>query len=96
MSSFVTSTLIFAAALGFYPECAYSQGITDIDCYGGTIDIVLVKQITSELKLPLSKTLDSLPIITGYPPTAQGSNTDLSSECFKKPVSAKDVYFYPS
>jgi hypothetical protein len=73
-----------------------AQGVTDRGCYGDTIEIVLVDQITGEPKIPMSIPLDSYPVINGYPPTAKGSDPSPSRECLKEPVLAKDVYFYPN
>jgi hypothetical protein len=88
---------VFVSAVGcalMATNSAWAQGVSDRGCYGDTIEVVLVNQITGEPKIPMSIPLDAFPVIYGY--RADGKDTDPAKECLQEPVLVNSIYFYPS
>jgi hypothetical protein len=74
------------------PQQTQAQGVDDRACYGDTIEVMLVNQMTSEPKVPLSIPINAFPVVYGYSKT--GEEIDPSKSCLAEPVLARSVYFY--
>lgn len=90
----VAMSVISCTLLAMTP--AWAQGVSDRGCYGDTIEVVLVNQMTGEPKVPMSIPLDAFPVIYGFPDLPNGAAPDPSQACMPEPVLAKSVYFYPN
>lgn len=84
--------------IGVLGSEAGAQIVSDRACYGDTLEIILVNQMTGEPKVPLSIPLDAYPVVYAYKKGLKGETlaSDPSRSCMKEPVLVSSVYFYPN
>jgi hypothetical protein len=70
-----------------------AQGRWDRSCYGDTVEVTLVSELTGEPKVPLSIPIGGYLLdVAGYVPLGQQTPYYPTKDCVKEPILARSVY----
>jgi hypothetical protein len=84
---------IFGLCTGSLTTGAQALRMWDRSCYGDTVEVTLVSQMTGEPKIPLSIPIGGYVLdVAGYAPPGQQTPYYPTKDCVKEPILARSVY----